>query len=253
MKLLGESKYERLEFLEDGRIRQILCELRKSRRTRRVRLRLKSAEFALLTFPITMSWKAANQFLQNHLDWLQSKSNELPQSISLDEHFAQGGSICLGPMGRERKVDLKIDPLADGSRVSLENQQITIMVSSEGNKEALVKGACQKLAHQFLPGWLHWAEEITGLESKKLRIGDQKTRWGSCSHLGTISLNWRILLLPRELGDYLIYHELAHLVEMNHSCRFWSTLQDFVPDAREKDRMLSREGKKIFSLGRSAG
>jgi len=147
-------------------------------------------------------------------------------------------------------VEVKIDAEADGSRVSLESQKITLIFSSTDKQDVQLKEACRKLAYQFLPGWLEWAEKKTGQQAKKMRIGDQKTRWGSCSPNGTVSLNWRILLLPRELGDYLIFHELAHLQEMNHSVRFWSKLKEFTPDARVLDRRLSREGREIFSLGR---
>ncbi|MDA7823292.1 M48 family metallopeptidase, partial [Opitutales bacterium] len=61
---------------------------------------------------------------------------------------------------------------------------------------------------------------------------------------------WRIVLLPEELGNYVLFHELAHLVEMNHSPRFWAKLEGFVPQAKEKDRELSKVGSPIFSLGR---
>ena len=115
----------------------------------------------------------------------------------------------------------------------------------------MIKLACRKLAYQFLPGWLEWAENYAGLYSKKLRIGDQRTRWGSCSPKGTLSLNWRIILLPQELGSYVIFHELAHLAQMNHSPKFWQKLEEFVPNAKAVDRKLTRDGKVIFSLGRS--
>jgi predicted metal-dependent hydrolase len=241
---------ETLKFLEEGHLRTLVCEVRKSPRARRIRLRLKSPDSALLTFPRQMSWKAAYRFLRDHFDWLQKKSLEFPRPVSLAEHFSRGGHICLGPSGGERRVEVKIDAEADGSRVSLERQKITLFFSSTDKQDVQLKEACRKLAYQFLPGWLEWAEKKTGLQTKKMRIGDQKTRWGSCSPNGTVSLNWRILLLPRELGDYLIFHELAHLQEMNHSVRFWSKLKEFTPDARVLDRRLSREGREIFSLGR---
>jgi len=244
---------ETLKFFEGGDLRTLVCEVKKSPRARRIRLRLKSPDSALLTFPKQMSWKAADRFLQEHFDWLQKKSREFPRPVSLTEHFSRGGHLCLGPAGGERRVAVGSDPDADVSRVSLENQQVTLFFSSENKQEAQLKEACRKLAHQFIPGWLGWAEEKTGLQAKKMRIGDQKTRWGSCSPNGTVSLNWRILLLPRELGDYLIFHELAHLSEMNHSPRFWLRLEELVSGARALDRRLSREGRKIFCLGREAG
>ena len=240
-----------MEFFEDSKCRTLICELRKSPRSRRINLRLKSPGSALLTFPQRMAWKEAEKFLSQQTDWLRRKSLEFPVRISLSDHFSRGGCICLDSIASGKPVNIQIDPHANRTRTSLENQQVSIFVSSEENREPLIKEACRKLACQFLPSRLQWAEERTGLQSKKIRIGDQRTRWGSCSPRGTISLNWRIILLPAELGNYVLFHELAHLLEMNHSSRFWAKLEDFVPGAKEADRKLSMVGKQVFSLGRT--
>ena len=240
-----------LEFEQDGQVRSLRCELRKSKRTRRINLRLKSTDFALLTFPSRMAWATAEKFLMDHQDWLERKSQQFPVPVSMRKYFEDGGKICLGPSMVEREVSLTFDEYTDRPLISLENQQIGIRVPRSGQEDEMIKLVCRKLAYQFLPGWLEWAENYAGLYSKKLRIGDQRTRWGSCSPKGTLSLNWRIILLPQELGSYVIFHELAHLAQMNHSPKFWQKLEEFVPNARAVDRKLTKDGKVIFSLGRS--
>jgi predicted metal-dependent hydrolase len=246
-----QTKELLLEFEEDGQVRSLRCELRKSKRTRRINLRLKSTDFALLTFPSRMAWATAEKFLMDHQDWLERKSQQFPVPISMRKYFDDGGKICLGPSMVESKVSLSFDEYTDRPLISLENQQIGIRVPRSGEEDGMIKLACRKLAYQFLPGWLEWAENYAGLYSKKLRIGDQRTRWGSCSPKGTLSLNWRIILLPQELGSYVIFHELAHLAQMNHSPKFWQKLEEFVPNAKAVDRKLTKDGKVIFSLGRS--
>jgi len=246
-----QTKELLLEFEEDGQVRSLRCELRKSKRTRRINLRLKSTDFALLTFPSRMAWATAEKFLMDHQDWLERKSQQFPVPISMRKYFEDGGKICLGPSMVESKVSLSFDEYTDRPLISLENQQIGIRVPRSGQEDEMIKLACRKLAYQFLPGWLEWAENYAGLYSKKLRIGDQRTRWGSCSPKGTLSLNWRIILLPQELGSYVIFHELAHLAQMNHSPKFWQKLEEFVPNAKAVDRKLTKDGKVIFSLGRS--
>ena len=246
-----QTKELLLEFEQDGQVRSLRCELRKSKRARRINLRLKSKDFALLTFPSRMAWVTAEKFLMDHQDWLERKSQQFPVPLSMRKYFEDGGKICLGPSKVERKVSLSFDEYTDRPLISLENQQIGIRVPRSGQEGEMIKLACRKLAYQFLPGWLEWAEIYAGLYSKKLRIGDQRTRWGSCSPKGTLSLNWRIILLPQELGNYVIFHELAHLAQMNHSPKFWQKLEEFVPNARAVDRKLTKDGKVIFSLGRS--
>jgi len=240
-----------LDIVGAGNPQRIFCEVRKSARSRRINLKLKRADFALLTFPRRMSWQMAEKFLHDHKDWLCRKSLEFPKPISLAKYFLEGGRICLSHQMIEREVKVVESVETDRPWIRLENDRISIHVSAGDQKEAMIKEGCRKLASQFLPGWVQWAEECTGLKASRVRIGDQATRWGSCSHRGTVSLNWKIILLPRDLGSYVIYHELAHLAEMNHSTRFWAKLEEFVPHAREVDRCLTRNGKRIFSLGRS--
>ena len=73
---------------------------------------------------------------------------------------------------------------------------------------------------------------MMGLQYQRLSIREQKTRWGSCSSQKNINLNWRIILAPEKVLDYLIVHELAHLQQMNHSSAFWSLVETYIPDYR---------------------
>lgn len=89
-----------------------------------------------------------------------------------------------------------------------------------------------------------WANKI-GVAPKRLTIRNQKRRWGSCSGRGTVSLNYRVGLLPPCLQDYVLIHELCHLKEMNHSVRFWSLVSAHCPSY--KDRIVAlRKVEKYF-------
>lgn len=250
LKVTEEKTFKSFQFIDGSQVRELICELRKSKRTRRIHLRLKREDFALLTFPYRTSRKEAERFLNDHSEWLRTQSSLFPRRVSLNDHFKNGGKICIGADKSEKTVTVQIDEEAERNWISLENQQVKICIPPTNNPEASIKDACRKLASQFLPSWLNWAEDITGLKAKRIRVGDQQTRWGSCSLRATISLNWRITLLPQRLGSYILFHELTHLVEMNHSPRFWEKLAGFVPDARKIDRELSQAGKAIFALGR---
>lgn len=71
------------------------------------------------------------------------------------------------------------------------------------------------------------------LEYKKISIRDQKTRWGSCSKLGNLNFNYKIILLPEHLQNYIVIHELCHLQELNHSKKFWSLVEKVCPDYKK--------------------
>lgn len=88
--------------------------------------------------------------------------------------------------------------------------------------------------------------EILQVKYQKIRIGSQKTRWGSCSSRGTISYNWHLVLMPEIILDYVVVHELCHLIEMNHSPQFWSRVENVLPDYRDRRAWLKKHGDEYL-------
>jgi predicted metal-dependent hydrolase len=86
------------------------------------------------------------------------------------------------------------------------------------------------------------------LQYKNLRLSSAKTRWGSCSGQNTISINWRLSILPEELLEYVIIHELAHIKEKNHSSKFWDLVSQFCPDYKQKRKELKGYGRILAAL-----
>ena len=87
-----------------------------------------------------------------------------------------------------------------------------------------------------------------GVEVGRIQVRDQKTRWGSCSTSGTLSFNWRLVLAPYEVLDYVVVHELCHLVEANHSRRFWRLVEKRRPDYRRWSRWLDVHGPELLAF-----
>ncbi|WP_262369875.1 M48 family metallopeptidase [Nitrosomonas communis] len=79
-----------------------------------------------------------------------------------------------------------------------------------------------------------------GVPLPKVRLSSARTRWGSCSSNGTVSLNWRLIQLPLFLVDYVVAHELSHLIEMNHSAAFWRVVESIYPDYRQARAELKK-------------
>ena len=78
-----------------------------------------------------------------------------------------------------------------------------------------------------------------------VRIKDQRSRWGSCSGKGNLNFHWKLILMPPEVLDYVVVHELAHRKEMNHSERFWRIVGSFLPDYKECRKWLRENGRKV--------
>lgn len=97
----------------------------------------------------------------------------------------------------------------------------------------------KEYARKYLERRLDDAASQYGLSYTRLRIGKQKSRWGSYSSRGSLSLNAKLIFLPPELSDYVILHELCHSINFSHDKFFWQTMQDFNPLSRELDKKLS--------------
>lgn len=85
-----------------------------------------------------------------------------------------------------------------------------------------------------------------GVTYQRIAIRDQKTRWGSCSSKGNLNFNWRLVLAPVSVLDYVVVHELAHRREMNHSSRFWSIVEEIMPDYQTHRRWLRDQGDSLM-------
>lgn len=85
---------------------------------------------------------------------------------------------------------------------------------------------------------------LIGVTYGRISIREQKTRWGSCSAKGNLNFNWKLVLMPPEILDYVVVHELAHRLQMNHSAAFWAEVGKILPDYRERRQWLKVNGQK---------
>lgn len=100
------------------------------------------------------------------------------------------------------------------------------------------RSAGKEAARRYIPQRVAYFAERMGVSYGKITIREQKTRWGSCSSAGNLNFNWKLMLMPREVLDYVVVHELAHRREMNHSARFWAIVEEVLPDYRERRAAL---------------
>jgi predicted metal-dependent hydrolase len=101
-------------------------------------------------------------------------------------------------------------------------------------------------AQRELPPQLLALAEQHGLAVRRVSIRNQRSRWGSCSPSGHISLNFRLLLMPAEVREYILIHELMHLRQANHSIRFWRLVEAACPGFRDRERWLRRHGAALM-------
>ncbi len=132
--------------------------------------------------------------------------------------------------------------------VRLEGEVLLVLTPEVGELQVrkVVTAWYKHVAKNIIPERVDLLNAPLGFPCKKVAVRDQKSRWGSCSRRGTLSFNWRMLLVPPSAMDYLIYHELAHLKEMNHSIRFWRLVRTLCPTYAEAEHWLKKNGRVFF-------
>jgi predicted metal-dependent hydrolase len=110
---------------------------------------------------------------------------------------------------------------------------------------AALEGFYRRCARIEIAAKLDIACHVAGNTYSTLAIRNQRTRWASCSSKGAMSFNWRLLLAPEPVLDYVVWHEVCHLEVMNHSRRFWALVARFCPDHSEHAAWLRRHGRTL--------
>lgn len=113
----------------------------------------------------------------------------------------------------------------------------------EHSEEEILK--YKKLFRPVLEHRVSYYAKRMGVTYGRIAIRDQKTRWGSCSAKGNLNFNWKLSLAPLEILDYVVVHELAHRMEMNHSPRFWELVERILPDYRQRRNWLKENGRRL--------
>ena len=113
------------------------------------------------------------------------------------------------------------------------------VITDEERQEGILQ------AKKIFPERTAYFAERMGVTYNRSTIREQKTRWGSCSSAGNLNFNWKLVLMPSELLDYVVVHELAHRKEMNHSPRFWAVVEKELPDYHERREKLKKMGKQL--------
>ena len=103
----------------------------------------------------------------------------------------------------------------------------------------------RKAAKEYIPYRVEYFHKLTGGHYTSITIRDQKSRWGSCSSKGTLSFNYRLMMAPQKILDYVVVHELCHLTHMNHSPAFWSMVESILPDYKESKQWLNEHGREL--------
>jgi predicted metal-dependent hydrolase len=219
--------------------------LRRHRRARRYTLRIHPSDReAILTMPPRGTLADAKDFAQRHGAWIAARLGRLPKAAPF-----QPGTVV---------------PLRGAAHRIVHRAGVRGVVWTEiresGERILCVAGGAEHIdrrVHDFLKREArrdlaksaeHYAEALS-VKVKRISIRDQSSRWGSCTSAGSLSFSWRLILAPPYVLDYLAAHEVAHLVEMNHSARFWRVVARVCGSVERAKVWLDTHGNDLHRYG----
>lgn len=184
-----------------------------------------------MSYPKRTPISEVEKFVRDHEGWIITHYR--PQNI-----LAIGGRLPF------RGEELQIE---EGEKRGVSFSDAAIRVKSSNPARAIAAALKTQSSLYALERIDHYASLVKS-HVNEIRWRDPKTRWGSCDTKGNIMLSWRLIMTPDWVFDYVIAHEVAHLVHMDHSHRFWNLVAEIYPDHLRARAFLKREGSKIQSI-----
>ena len=179
--------------------------------------------------PIFLSENKINEFIDKKKNWIEKHTTKIK---NINRQFSDVIST--------RKILLfndlyNVEEINNLKQTTFQNNTLYIKpCKTLEERELLIKKWYLKNAKEILSNRLEYFSNIMNLEYKSFKLTNAKTKWGSCSTLKKIDLNWRLIMLKSELQDYVIVHELCHLLEMNHSDRFYKCVESVLKDYKKR-------------------
>lgn len=210
--------------------------LRRSARARRISLRVSSLDGRVtLTLPKGVPEHEALNFAQDKADWIRGHVERAAQP----KRVTHGDKIPF--IGR----DIMITP-GSGRRVTLSGHTLTVPGAPEQAAPRIKAWLKIQARESLIISVTKYSEKI-GRKHGRITLRDTRSRWGSCNSRGDLMFSWRLVMAPHEVLDYVAAHEVAHLIEMNHSPAFWNIVEKICPAYKTHQRWLRTNGTALHS------
>lgn len=212
----------------------------RSPRAKNYRLTLQRDGTAVATIPARGSQREAEHFVHQHREWLERARARQARRPRAAETWVVGTHV----LWRGEMTEIRVAAPAPRPQVCLAADVFRVSTLT-GDLRATLEAHFARRGRIELPARTWELAAGTGMDVKRVTVRSQRSRWGSCSVGGTVSLNWRLVQTPDFVRDYIIYHELMHLREMNHSSRFWARVEEVCPGWRDAECWLKRNGSLL--------
>lgn len=224
---------------------------RKKRKTIGIKITLEGE--VIVASPLNVDNEYIKKLVEKKADWIIEKLDSIRESKkdTPSMEFRDGETIPY--LGKRHKLRVIGDVWERAGRLSFHGDEFTLYINPkldgekrlEAGRMAMEKWMRKEAGRVFKERTKHFGE-VLGLYPEKIVIKDQKSVWGSCSSRGNINYNYRLVMAPIEILDYIVVHELCHMKHPNHSKEYWNTVEGILPDYREKRNWLKENGRSLL-------
>ncbi|MDD4312686.1 MAG: SprT family zinc-dependent metalloprotease [Eubacteriales bacterium] len=233
--------------LPDGR--QLDYEIRRSARGKSLRLKMTARDGLAVSAPDGLHEERIIELVAQKSDWIFTR---LAQFDEVRHLLGTRSTLCpqafdLPALAESWRVEYRQTKGKTARALTDRPGRIVVYgaADDQGRCNAALRRWLARRAKASLGHWLKSLSDETGIKFNRLTIKSQRTRWGSCSADSSISLNCKLLFLPRELVRYVLIHELCHTLERNHTTRFWTHLRQFAPETNSLHGRMRSAWKQI--------
>lgn len=218
--------------------------IRSAKRKKTITVMVRSGQVRILA-PADTPEHEIRRILETRRDWIEERLRQSPSDTQARKHWTDTTFWLHG-----KPTTVEYEYTAGHWRCAYRDNRFSITgpdVSPPVDKiyDILTRWYKQAAKTDFEHRLQHWSHQL-GVSYQGFRVKDQRTRWGSCSSTGNINLNWRLIQAPPEIIDYVVVHELCHLLEMNHSARFWAHVAKAFPAYQESQQWLKQHGASLY-------
>ncbi|MEQ8697913.1 MAG: SprT family zinc-dependent metalloprotease [Bauldia litoralis] len=222
----------------------LAVEVRRAPRARRITLRVDAAtRRVILTLPPGVDPARGFAFLREKQLWLQNRVARMPQAVA----FADGAVIPF--LGEDHVIRHRPD-----ARGGVWREDGALHVTGDpAHLPRRLQDWLKAEARRELSAQTRAMAARVDRPVARVSVRDTRSRWGSCTSAGALSFSWRLVFAPRHVFDYVVAHEVAHLVELNHGPRFWRLVEDLCSDMDRGRAWLKRHGARLHGYGAADG
>ncbi|MBN2222920.1 MAG: M48 family metallopeptidase [Vallitaleaceae bacterium] len=187
------------------------------------------------------------RLLEDKWNWIITKQEEMVEkSKGFKEKVYEGGETFLY-LGRSYPIQIIIDETLTKDHVIF--QEDTLHVNLKSHEEERIKQALQRFYYQeckrIAEERIRIYQAPLKMKPRKVSISDNKATWGTCDSKHQLTFNWKLVMAPLDVIDYVVVHELCHMVHLNHDRSFWRLVGRFIPDYEEKQAWLAQSSWKM--------